>query len=439
MGSVVFDLLRFRQHDVLLHAVVAEDEVHADPLEEVRPPAEDRGGFVEEALDLSLLGRGRGVDGDDEVRDAALLAEFVLLDERHVAVNLHAVIVIAVVEAVRVDVRDLAEHGQLLEKVAEVGLLAVLRGEHPGEAAGLVRRLGTEGRELRLQALRRVLPLLIEHRFVHLGQCSCPVLRWCGGVWLGDRRAVGSSGIRSVRRGRRMIWIFRICGVGAIYVRVACIGIRRGRGVVQKILRDLRLAAARRILHPLPELMVTFVELEGQLLQRVEVRLVQVKIVVDTLGAQHAALRPQALVPLLAEGIGRAVDDVVVHRVEDRLDLDVRGEVPERLILVLVRAEHVPEDAVQKDVEVEAVQLLRALEEEREDEVRIIVDRSRVGAHGLRREVHRVAEAVERSRHEAEVDVELGPRFVQYSVSEIDQVLMGPHAFQFRHDGSFLY
>ena len=184
--------------------------------------------------------------------------------------------------------------------------------------------------------------------------------------------------------------------------------------------------------------MVTFVELEGQLLQRIEVRLVQVKIVVDALGAQYAALRPQALIPLLAEGIGRAVDDVVVHRIKDGLDLDVCGEVPERRILVLIRAEHVPEDAVQEDVEVEAVQLLRALEEEREDEVRVIVDRPRVGAHGLRCEVHRVAEAVERTRHEAEMEVELGPRFVQYSVSEIDQVLMGPHAFKLRHDGSFL-
>ena len=239
-----------------------------------------------------------------------------------------------------------------------------------------------------------------------------------------------------------MIRVLCVRGVGvrirgAICVRVACIGVRRrrlgcawrGRGVVQKIVRDLRLAAALLVLHPLPELMVTFVELEGQLLQRVEVRLVQVKIVVDALGAQHTALRPQALIPLLAEGIGRAVNDVVVHRVEDGLDLDVRGEIPERRILVLIRAEHVPEDAVQEDVEVEAVQLLRALEEEREDEVRVIVDRSRVGAHGLRREVHRVAEAVERTRHEAEVDVELCPRFVQYSVSEIDQVLMGPHAF----------
>ena len=58
MRGVVFDFLRLRQHDVLLHAVVAEDEVHADPLEKVRAPAEDRCGFVEEALDLSLLGRG---------------------------------------------------------------------------------------------------------------------------------------------------------------------------------------------------------------------------------------------------------------------------------------------------------------------------------------------------------------------------------------------
>ena len=198
MRGVLFDLLRFRQHDVLLHAVVAEDEVHADPLEEVRPLAEDRGGFVEEALDLPLFGRGRGVDGDDEVRDTALLTEFVLLDERHVAVDLHAVIIVAVVEAVRVDVRDFAEHGQLLEEVAEVGLLPVLRGKHPGEAAGLVRGLGTEGRELGLQTLRRVLPLLIERRFVYLGQCSCPVLRWRIRVRLGGRRGVGSSGIRGV-------------------------------------------------------------------------------------------------------------------------------------------------------------------------------------------------------------------------------------------------
>ena len=198
MRSVVFDLLRFRQYDVLLYAVVAEDEVHADPLEKVRAPAENRRGFVEEALDLSLLGRGRGVDGDDEGRDAALLAEFVFLDERHVAVDLHAVIVIAVVEAVRVDVRDLAEHGQLLKEVAEVGLLPVLHGEHPGEAAGLVRRLGTEGRELGLQPLRCVLPLLIERRFVHSGQCSCPVLRWRIRVRPGGRRGVGISGIRGV-------------------------------------------------------------------------------------------------------------------------------------------------------------------------------------------------------------------------------------------------
>ena len=155
--------------------------------------------------------------------------------------------------------------------------------------------------------------------------------------------------------------------------------------------------------------MVAPVKLLLKLQLRIYIEIDALKIMINPLRRQHLALSLKLLVPLLPKGIGRAVNDIVIHGIQYRLHLYIRRKVPKFLIFILVRRKHMPEDAVKHDMKVQPAKLLGTLYKKMEHEARIIMYSPCIRPHPLGIKIQCIPQAVQRPPHKSHGEIQLGP------------------------------
>ena len=89
-------------------------------MEKVLLAVQEGGRLPQEFLYQNFLtGRG-GIDGDDQVLDLSGFPVLILLDQGHVAVDFHAIVIETVVKGIQIYGRFLPDDGELLQELPVV-------------------------------------------------------------------------------------------------------------------------------------------------------------------------------------------------------------------------------------------------------------------------------------------------------------------------------
>ena len=169
-------------------------------LKKTYPVPEKRRRFIKKLLNLLLLSGSRSIDDDDQIGNPSVLTEFVFLYKRHVSVDLHAVIIITVIKALRIDSCFLPHHRKLSEELPEIRFLSVLCRKHPGETSRLIPCFSSKSLKLCLKPLSGILPVIVQllHRNLLQRRTSAGILRVSLFNVFAERRTIPRVGISIV-------------------------------------------------------------------------------------------------------------------------------------------------------------------------------------------------------------------------------------------------
>ena len=353
-----------------------------DLMEKVLLAVQEGGRLPQEFLHQDFLtGRG-GIDGDDQVLDLSGLPVLILLDQGHVAVDFHAIVIETVVKGIQVYGRLLPDDGEFLQELPVIRAAPGREIQDPFQRALLIRGFLAHYIQFRPDPVGVLLPFI----FSGTDPAQMP----------GILPAV-----------LPLLLILRRLPV---FIRR-----RLGRLPVFALL----------ILHPLPEAVVIILEFPFQPVQPVEILLLGLKIMIEPFRRQDLDLLLQVLIDAGPEIRDRSFDRRILHGIQDRFRRDITAEVPQLRILLFLGREHVTEQAVQDHMDIAAVQEPGLLDIHFEQISRVEAYEVRVRSHRRRGQVQLVIQTVQGNSHETHGQIQLCPAVIQDLFARFFQLFPG--------------
>ena len=117
--------------------------------------------LLQKTFDQLALARHRGIDHNNKILDFLLLLRLKRFDQRHVAIELHSIIVKNIVKGIQVDLHFLLQHTELPQKLPIVIALPTLGRDLLLQASHIIRRFFGKCLDLRLHPVSDIIPSLL--------------------------------------------------------------------------------------------------------------------------------------------------------------------------------------------------------------------------------------------------------------------------------------
>ena len=327
MLRVFLHLGKLRNLNVILDLVITFNDVDFRFCKKMVSLQQHGGRFIQKLLYQKVLTGGRGVQHDDQLLHLRGLPVFILLNERHVAIHLHSVIVEAIIKGIRINKGLLSGNCKTLQKLMEIRPLRTVIGKKAKKFSRLRPRLPSK-RQLQTDLVRKLFPLFFL-------QTLC-----------GNKRH-GSSTFRLLLRRRRI----------------------------------------RRI-QPFPEAVIIHHKLRLHRSFFSVIALSLGQIPVQSLRAENSCACPKLLIPGTSLLADRPLNHRCIHRINHGFRRDIAAEIPQLRIIIRLSCKHMAEKAVQQHVQITPLQPVWVLDIFCHKTFRIETDKGSIGSDRRRGQIH---------------------------------------------------
>ena len=391
---IALQLFGILQPDLFLHLVVALDDQDLRPPEKGFLPRQDIRRLIEEFLHQIILAGSACIDGNAERPDLFGFAVFIFLDQGDISEQLQPELIITVIKGIRIDLCFLMQRSKAFQEMPIAFTPFLDKGQCAQEAAVFIRRFTAGGFHLDFDPVGFLFPFIFE--------------------FLRQTRDLMVIRLRSIFRLLSFLRLRRFVSVLA----------RRWLRVLIVLPAGILIFL---ILQACPKAVVILCKFIPHPAVFVKARRMLAEVLVEPLCCQHSELPVQPFIDLAAVIRMGRLHCAVFHRIQNGLRRDIRTEIKELGVFILRAAEHMPEYAVQKHMDIEAVQVSRPCQPELHQVFGIEADGYSIRAHRPGGQIHGIGKRVQCASHETHGQKQLRSRSVQYSAAKILQVLFVAH------------